>query len=129
MGTTEDEVLGDGAAYDPATDTWSELPEAPASMAFARSSGSELILAALPVGEGVEQEGGLLFQTATLDLVTRSWSAPQASPVTFWAVEWFVFDREFVNPSLDVTNPTDGASAEREPRNGQWPDVPQLPPY
>lgn len=73
-------VASDGAAYNPATNSWTALPAAPivgrSDMAYTWS-GSELI-----VWGGRKADGTLLVDGARFDPVTRAWttfSAPDAS--------------------------------------------------
>lgn len=124
---TEDEVAGwphfsaaDGAAYDPATDTWRVLAEAPIagrSLPAMAWTGDEVL-----VFGGYDEAFEPLTDGAAYDPVADTWRpildmAPALGPVRSWALT----DGALVAIALD------GSAAAYDPGADLWTDLPPPP--
>ncbi len=84
-GPTDTQRLGDGAAYDPVTDTWRRIADAPQSLTYAQAiwTGTEMLVLAPRLG--AQTEGDVEQDAATLlyDPVKDSWRTLDPGPAAY----------------------------------------------
>lgn len=117
--------VGEGIAYDPSTDTWRELPEAPiagGANAVGVWTGEIVVFFA----GGVEPGPGENF--ASYDPATDSWAAVPGSPFgparlssAVWTGEYAVFWG-----GIEGSTPRLGGVAV-DPASGRWSEIPAAP--
>ena len=118
--------LGDGAAYDPATDTWHELPSAPISARVPLSvwTGQEFLV----WGSGV-RAGNHLRDGAAYNPTTNTWRRIAEGPIAFtdstavWTGrQMFVFGASLDRANGSKTQSAVGAAYN--PRTNDWRRLP-----
>jgi hypothetical protein len=126
-GGSGEQMLRDGAAYNPATETWRMLPSSPLSRrenAAAVWTGSEMIVV------GGDDGAQTLADAATYDPSSNSWSRIASFPLeartsatAIWTgSQLVVFGGR---PSEATTNYSDGAVYD--PQDNRWSALPGLP--
>lgn len=125
--------------YDPASGTWSELPEDPLIESFDRTmvwTDAGLVLLGI---ENVPQPGSeepALYRAAVLDPETREYRRLPDSEVTGYDPSWFWAGGRLVNPTLGTS---DGGEVNNwgrsyphggilDPVQGTWSPLPNAPP-
>jgi hypothetical protein len=98
VATTHEQGRVADLLYDPAADTWSDLPADPIGPAFDRSlvwTGQALVLLGIPLARPAA--GPSLYRAAAWDPGTGEWQRLPDSDVMGWDPAWWWVDRRIVN--------------------------------
>lgn len=126
-GPSDDQFLSDGAAYDPGSDTWRRIAEAPRSMVYAQAvwTGSELIVVVPSLPPQREGDIGQPATTLAYNPRTDSWrmmdppfpgggrllSGGEGAPIVAWRSE----------------ETGSAGDALLDPESGSWSELPADP--
>jgi hypothetical protein len=98
MATSQENGAGPDRLYDPATDTWTDLPADPIGPTYDRSmvwTGQSLVLLAIPTPPAVA--GPPLYRAAAWDPGSGEWQRLPDSEVTGYDPTWWWVDGRIVN--------------------------------
>ncbi len=89
-GPTDAQRLADGGAYDPATDTWRRIADAPQSLTYAQAiwTGTEMLVLAPRLDPQAEGDNGQDAATLLYDPARDSWRTLDPAPVTPNQLGW-----------------------------------------
>jgi len=130
-GHQDEQVLGDGAAYDPGTDSWRELPTAPITArtgAAAVWTGREMLV----WGGARSLPGSYLSDGAAFDPVAWTWHRIAASPLVprynagmVWTGTEAIVVGGYETNTGDLTSARDAAAYD--PATDRWRPIASLP--
>jgi hypothetical protein len=138
--TTDEYGGGPDLVFDPATATWSELPDDPLPRSFDRTmawTGSELVLFGKEIVPQPGAHGPSLALAAALDLDSGEWrrlSDSESRDQYVTNVRWFAVDGRLINPAPGASDGGDNGWGRTyadggvlDPQSGQWVELPEAP--
>jgi hypothetical protein len=126
-GPTADERLSDGAAYDPDSDSWRRIADAPQSVTNAQAvwTGSEMVMVVPQLTSGIGSEPGQPAATLAYDPAEDSWRTLDAPPANGWQVLGAGTGEQPVYWESEET--ARGADWLLDPESGSWSRLPEDP--
>lgn len=124
-GTSGNDVLGDGAAYDPSSRTWTTLPAAPLSARVGPSGGWAGTFIVWGGRSAGQQE---LTDGARYDPRTKQWAPLPRAPITSWAQQQLVVagDRVVLLTTPPGRTATTIRATSYDPARNTWNSLPDL---